>query len=40
MTQRKGNQSKSRKWIIRIAIGAVVLGGVLFLIHTIVQAHQ
>ena len=40
MTRRTGKNDKTRKWAIRIVIGVVALGGLMFLIHTIIQAHQ
>jgi len=40
MTKRKGSNSKSTKWMIRIGIGIVIIAGIMFLIHTIIQAHQ
>lgn len=40
MAKRTGKNDNLRKWLIRIAIAVVAIGGIMFLIHTIIQAHQ
>jgi len=40
MTQRKSKKSNTIKWAIRIGIGLVIVFGLMFLVHMIVQLHQ